>query len=89
MAIGKVKWFDPNKGFGFIVNDEGVDVFVHYTSIEGQGFRCLKSGQKVTYQEIGSGKGLQGKQVCLFSVMDESCDAADRQELESSQLDAN
>ncbi|MBC8377842.1 MAG: cold-shock protein [Planctomycetes bacterium] len=89
MAVGMVKWFDPNKGFGFVVNEEGTDVFVHYTSIEGQGFRCLKSGQKVTYEEIGSDKGLQGKNVFPLPDENDSCDAADKQEMESSQLDAN
>ena len=63
MAIGVVKWFDPKKGFGFVLNEKGEDVFVHYTSIEGDGFRCLRSGQKVTYQEVGSKKGLQGIEV--------------------------
>lgn len=63
MAIGVVKWFDPKKGFGFVLNEKGEDVFVHYTSIEGEGFRCLRSGQKVMYREIGSQKGLQGIEV--------------------------
>lgn len=67
MATGTVKWFDPQKGFGFILNQTGCDVFVHYTSIEGEGFRCLRNGQKVEYLEIETGKGLQGRQVRLLS----------------------
>ncbi|AQT68916.1 Cold shock-like protein [Anaerohalosphaera lusitana] len=63
MAKGKVKWFDPKKGYGFVLNDEGEDVFVHYTSIIGDGFRCLRNGQTVEYDEIESDKGLQGRQV--------------------------
>ncbi len=89
MVVGTVKWFDPNKGFGFVVNDEGVDVFVHYTSIEGKGFRCLKSGQQVIYQEIGSDKGLQGKQVRLLSAENEQGLKDSNQELETSRADSN
>jgi cold shock protein len=58
-----VKWFDPKKGFGFVINADGQDVFVHYTSIDGDGFRCLRSGQEVVYEEFSSDKGLQGKGV--------------------------
>ena len=46
MPTGKVKWFDPKKGYGFIVGDEGQDVFVHYTSISCDGFKALKEGMK-------------------------------------------
>lgn len=66
MAKGTVKWFDPKKGFGFIINDQGQDVFVHYTSIDGEGFRCLRNGQTVEYEEFDSGKGLQGKNVRII-----------------------
>lgn len=68
MASGTVKWFDPKKGFGFIVNDQGQDVFVHYTSIGGEGFRCLRNGQVVEYEEFDSGKGLQGRKISIFEV---------------------
>ena len=46
---GLVKWFDPKKGYGFIVGPEGQDIFVHYSKIEGEGFRVLKDGSAVTY----------------------------------------
>lgn len=46
---GKVKWFDPRKGYGFIHGPEGQDIFVHYTAIDGEGFRVLKDGSAVTY----------------------------------------
>ena len=45
MPTGKVKWFDPKKGYGFIIGDQGQDVFVHYTAIVGDGFRALKDGE--------------------------------------------
>jgi cold shock protein len=63
MAKGTVKWFDTKKGYGFVVNELGNDVFVHYSSIEGNGFRSLKDGQVVEYEQVESGKGLLGKNV--------------------------
>lgn len=68
MAKGTVKWFDPKKGFGFVVNDEGQDVFIHYTSIEKDGFRCLRNGQVVDYEQFDSGKGLQGRGVQIIET---------------------
>ena len=65
MAKGTVKWFDPKKGFGFVVNGDGKDVFVHYTSLQGDGFRCLRNGQEVEYEQFDSGKGLQGRKVLI------------------------
>lgn len=61
--VGTVKWFDSKKGFGFIVGPEGRDVFVHYTSIDGQGFRSLKDGEKVEYEAIEGAKGLHAQHV--------------------------
>lgn len=46
---GQVKWFDPKKGFGFIIGPEGQDIFVHWSQIEGEGFRVLKDGSSVQY----------------------------------------
>lgn len=54
---GEVKWFDPRKGFGFIVGPEGQDIFVHFTVIEGDGFRVLKDGSRVDYDAEKSDKG--------------------------------
>lgn len=85
MARGKVKWFDPKKGFGFVLNEEGVDVFVHYSNIEGEGFRCLKSGQEVDYTEKLSGKGLQGLDVRILSNENDKIVPDDEQKLERSQ----
>ena len=49
MSTGKVKWFNADKGFGFITSDEGNDIFVHYTEIQGNGFRTLEEGAKVSF----------------------------------------
>lgn len=70
MATGKVKWFDPKKGFGFVLNEEGEDVFVHYTSIDGDGFRCLRNGQIVEYEEHESDSGLKGSKVRIAEMGD-------------------
>ena len=78
MAKGTVKWFDPKKGFGFVVNDDGEDVFVHYTSIDGDGFRCLRNGQVVEYEQFDSGKGLQGKDVQIIETIAPADDAKTR-----------
>lgn len=60
---GQVKWFDPKKGFGFIVGPTGQDVFVHYSQIQGDGFRSLKDGEAVDYELIQGEKGWQAKSV--------------------------
>jgi CspA family cold shock protein len=63
MPIGKVKWFDPKKGYGFIIGEQGQDVFVHYTSISGTGFRVLKDGEEVDYELVKGEKGFQARNV--------------------------
>jgi CspA family cold shock protein len=60
---GEVKWFDPRKGFGFIVGPEGQDIFVHYTVIEGEGFRVLRDGAAVEYDAEKSDKGWRATKV--------------------------
>lgn len=57
MATGKVKWFDTKKGFGFIQQDGGPDVFVHHTAIVGEGFKNLEEGQVVEFELLDSPKG--------------------------------
>jgi CspA family cold shock protein len=63
MSLGTVKWFDSKKGFGFIMNPDGMDVFVHFSSIEGEGFRSLKDGEKVEYNQVSGAKGLSAQAV--------------------------
>merc|ERR1719482_50632 len=58
-SSGEVKWFNETKGFGFIQQKDGPDVFVHYTSIDGTGFRTLVEGQKVTFDIVEGQKGPQ------------------------------
>lgn len=63
MANGTVKWFNAEKGYGFITIDDGQDVFVHYSAIEMQGYRVLEEGQQVSF-EVGAGtKGPQAESV--------------------------
>ncbi len=60
---GVVKWFNDAKGYGFIVRQQGPDVFVHHASIIAEGFRTLSEGDKVTFEVIEGPKGLQAKNV--------------------------
>lgn len=64
MPIGKVKWFDVKKGFGFIQGpDGGKDIFVHYSSIVGDGFKSLRDGDSVEYEVADSERGPQAQNV--------------------------
>lgn len=68
MNTGKVKWFNAEKGYGFITGEDGKDVFVHYSSINAEGFKTLDEGQTVTYNVIESDRGKQASDV---TVVDE------------------
>ncbi len=68
MADGSVKWFDTKKGYGFILGPQGKDVFVHYTSIDGDGFRALKEGEPVEYELIETAKGLAASHVRVLEA---------------------
>ena len=57
MAVGKVKWFNDSKGFGFIESESGTDLFVHFSEIQGDGFKTLAEGQSVEYEEGVGQKG--------------------------------
>ncbi len=63
MAEGTVKWFNDSKGFGFISQEGGKDVFVHHTAIEGEGFRSLAEGDRVQFEVVQGPKGPQASNV--------------------------
>ena len=63
MPNGTVKWFNDEKGYGFITPESGADLFVHFRAIEGNGFKSLKEGQKVSFTVVQGQKGLQADAV--------------------------
>ncbi|MBS3198333.1 cold-shock protein [Turicibacter bilis] len=63
MAIGTVKWFNADKGYGFITVDNGDEVFVHFSEIQGEGFKTLEEGQKVEFEVTQGNRGPQASNV--------------------------
>ncbi|QOY36416.1 cold-shock protein CspD [Anaerobacillus isosaccharinicus] len=63
MLQGTVKWFNAEKGFGFIEREGGDDVFVHFSAIQGDGFKSLEEGQKVTFEIVEGNRGAQAANV--------------------------
>ncbi len=63
MVEGTVKWFNDSKGFGFIESENGEDVFVHFSAIQGDGFKTLKEGQKVQFEVVEGKKGPSAENV--------------------------
>jgi CspA family cold shock protein len=63
MARGKVKWFNEQKGYGFIEQDNGTDVFVHYSSVKGDGFKTLAEGEEVEFEVTQGPKGPKAENV--------------------------
>ncbi|GFP25776.1 cold-shock protein [Candidatus Hakubella thermalkaliphila] len=66
MSEGRVKWFSNEKGYGFIERPDGEDVFVHYSSIQGSGYRSLSEGQKVSFDVVEGAKGKQAENVVII-----------------------
>ena len=63
MVVGNVKWFNESKGFGFIERENEEDVFVHFSAIQGEGYKSLNEGQKVEFEIVKSQKGVQASNV--------------------------
>jgi len=68
MSDGKIKWFNPRKGYGFIAGPDGRDIFVHYSSISGDGYRTLAEGDTVSFDAVEGEKGLRAENVVAKSV---------------------
>ncbi len=63
MPTGKVKWFNNSKGYGFIQQEDGTDIFVHFSAIQGDGYKTLDEGQSVSFEVTQGPKGLQAANV--------------------------
>lgn len=66
MKKGTVKWFNNEKGYGFIIGEDGKDIFVHYSGIKGDGFRTLDTDQKVEYRTVQGEKGITAVDVVVI-----------------------
>jgi CspA family cold shock protein len=66
--VGTVKWFNTSKGYGFIEREDGSDVFVHFSAIQGSGFRNLEEGERVEFEVVEGPKGLQAANVSKVGV---------------------
>lgn len=70
MNTGKVKWFNAEKGYGFITGEDGKDIFVHYSAINQDGFKTLEEGQTVTYDIVERSRGQQANMVTVVSAVE-------------------
>lgn len=66
MYQGTVKWFNSEKGYGFITSESGEDIFVHYSAINAQGHKSLEQGQKVTFDKVTGSRGVQASNVTVL-----------------------
>lgn len=71
MSDGKVKWFNPRKGYGFIATEDGRDIFVHYSSVAGDGYKTLAEGDSVTFDIVEGDKGLRAENVVAVPAPEE------------------
>ena len=83
MSEGKVKWFNPRKGYGFIATEDGRDIFVHYASISGEGYRTLAEGDPVTFDIVEGEKGLRAENVVPISASESKSESKSESEEES------
>ena len=74
---GKVKWFNNRKGYGFVGRDDGDDVFVHYSAIDGDGFKTLQEGDLIEFEVVQGQKGPQADKVTKVSDVGDSGDGGD------------
>ena len=70
MPEGKVKWFNPRKGYGFISDEQGREIFVHYANISSEGYKTLNEGQAVSFDIVEGEKGLRAENVVQTSAKD-------------------
>ena len=82
MPDGKVKWFNPRKGYGFIATEDGRDVFVHYANISGEGYRTLSEGEAVSFDIVEGEKGLRAENVTQQSASESSAAPKSKEEPE-------
>jgi cold shock protein len=69
---GEVKWFNAEKGYGFIKQEDGPDIFVHYSAIGGSGYRSLNEGDRVEFEVVEGRKGMQASEVTVVSSSEQS-----------------
>ena len=79
MSDGTVKWFNPRKGYGFIATTDGRDIFVHYSSISGDGYKSLAEGDPVTFDVVEGDKGLRAENV-IAQAASQSSEASETSE---------
>jgi len=83
MSDGKVKWFNPRKGYGFIATTDGRDIFVHYSSISSDGYKTLAEGDPVTFDVVEGDKGLRAENVVARGASGSKGEPQGEQEPES------
>ncbi len=85
MSDGTVKWFNPRKGYGFIATTDGRDIFVHYSSISGDGYKSLAEGDAVTFDVIEGDKGLRAENVVARGASTGKTESESKEESQSTE----